>query len=1000
MKFFQKISSYISVREKINKLIKILPLIALGFFPSLSFAANLFEPTAGDISVKVLGTIFGGLLEGGGNDPMLNAIKMFNGGVLIVGGILAAYTILAGTLGTAHDGEMLGKKFSSVWIPIRYSVGTALVLPVVGGGYCVMQAIVIWLVVQGIGLADQVWITFMSNPGSTANTVTENTSKQKITDVAESAFRSAVCYRSYDKAIQESVQGSGVGATLARALEWNKLYKYSRRESPNGYVFGDEKSLVRSAGCGVVNYPKFDSATTNDAAGTDIKGNAGTYQGRLGTFDNIFQPVNISSVLAAHKKETDTLVKSMDALAARVVDKAQTLTRDEALAFYKEMQTATDVYLQNMRTAATTASSSEDGFKRIQEASKVQGWMLAGAWFTRIVQMNESIHSALNSTPTASTSRPAVDSALYADAAKFLESTDIIFDRVGNLRVMPTPSEVSNDPQGNPNKKGEKVDTKSAFAWIENVFTDTLTTGVDLYELKNDSRHPLIIAAAIGNRLENVAFILMGVMTGGAIALSVAAMGGLSAGIIGNALTVMGWFTMIPINVLIASSLMLKYFIPNLPFLIWIGCIIGWTLLVIEAVIAAPLWAIMHLHPNGDDLTGRGGNGYMLVLSLLLRPVLMIFGLIASIVISSVIGEFINKTFFEVFSNNIRLSGTAAFFSLVAGSILYLVIMTTFIRKTFGIMHQLPDQLLKWIGGGDQALGQFAGEFNAAGEKAQAVGSMIGGHIGDTMNKLAMGAARGIAKRGNELNQKANSEEGVTEGQAKLMNFFGNNVQPTAGDSKGKFRTQKGEDAYSAAMEKERSAAIDAEVGAGTSQARDELTNSSFQDRSVINESNSPSLFKNSFNEGVRQSNLIGGPEARDDYITRMRESQEGGYANYGGNATLAAQSIGQDVIKDQISMRSYGITGNQNNSGIQSFAKVMGDRGGSLNGRNAGAALNLANRMSKTVGPSAVNDIMQRAVDIGGGDKEAIKSYVNQEYESLKAQKSPNTTNVGSNQK
>ena len=98
--------------------------------PSLAFASNLFDVPAGDVSMKVLGAIFGGLLDsGGGSDPLLSGIKMFNGGCLIIGGILAAYTILAGTLNTAHDGEMLGKKFSSVWIPVRYSVGTALVLP-------------------------------------------------------------------------------------------------------------------------------------------------------------------------------------------------------------------------------------------------------------------------------------------------------------------------------------------------------------------------------------------------------------------------------------------------------------------------------------------------------------------------------------------------------------------------------------------------------------------------------------------------------------------------------------------------------------------------------------------------------------------------------------------------------------------------------------------------------------------------------------------------------
>ena len=80
-------------------------------------------------------------------DPLLGGIKVFNGGCLIIGGILAAYTILAGTLNTAHDGEMLGKKFSSVWI--QFVIRLALLWFFRSWWrLCVMQAIVMWLVIK------------------------------------------------------------------------------------------------------------------------------------------------------------------------------------------------------------------------------------------------------------------------------------------------------------------------------------------------------------------------------------------------------------------------------------------------------------------------------------------------------------------------------------------------------------------------------------------------------------------------------------------------------------------------------------------------------------------------------------------------------------------------------------------------------------------------------------------------------------------------------------
>jgi hypothetical protein len=80
--------------------------------------------------------------------------------IIRVGG---GYTIIAGTMSTAHDGELLGKKWSSIWIPIRTCIGTAAILPTMKG-FCGAQAIVVWLAIQGIGLADIVWPQFASNP--------------------------------------------------------------------------------------------------------------------------------------------------------------------------------------------------------------------------------------------------------------------------------------------------------------------------------------------------------------------------------------------------------------------------------------------------------------------------------------------------------------------------------------------------------------------------------------------------------------------------------------------------------------------------------------------------------------------------------------------------------------------------------------------------------------------------------------------------------------------
>ncbi|HHF7349141.1 TPA: type IVB secretion system protein DotA [Legionella feeleii] len=127
--------------------------------PGLSFA-----PPPSDISVVFLGNIFGvvdGVLHGTGSQIMGAMFEVFNSAVLAIGGIVITYTLLVSTMNTAHEGQMLGQKWSSIWVPLRSTLGLALLIPKTSG-YCLMQIFVMWIVVQGVGAADKVWAAALS----------------------------------------------------------------------------------------------------------------------------------------------------------------------------------------------------------------------------------------------------------------------------------------------------------------------------------------------------------------------------------------------------------------------------------------------------------------------------------------------------------------------------------------------------------------------------------------------------------------------------------------------------------------------------------------------------------------------------------------------------------------------------------------------------------------------------------------------------------------------
>lgn len=141
-------------------------ILTLLFLPVAAFAASSdvgnplnFTPPPSDISVVFLGNIFGsvdGILHGSGSQILGEMFRIFNAAVLSLGGIVFLYTTTIGVLNTAHEGQVLGQKYSTVWVPIKLTAGIGLLLPK-ASGYCYMQIFVMWVVVQGVGAADKVW---------------------------------------------------------------------------------------------------------------------------------------------------------------------------------------------------------------------------------------------------------------------------------------------------------------------------------------------------------------------------------------------------------------------------------------------------------------------------------------------------------------------------------------------------------------------------------------------------------------------------------------------------------------------------------------------------------------------------------------------------------------------------------------------------------------------------------------------------------------------------
>ena len=96
---------------------------------------------------------------------------------------------------------------------------------------------------------------------------------------------------------------------------------------------------------------------------------------------------------------------------------------------------------------------------------------------------------------------------------------------------------------------------------------------------------------------------------------------------------------------LLIPGLTIAFVLPMIPWVMWIAGIIGYLILVCEAMVAVPLWMLAHLTFEGDGLHGRGFAGYELLFNILFRPVLMIIGLFLGYFIFTCVSWLIRMSF-------------------------------------------------------------------------------------------------------------------------------------------------------------------------------------------------------------------------------------------------------------------------------------------------------------------------------------------------------------------
>ena len=263
------------------------------------------------------------------------------------------------------------------------------------------------------------------------------------------------------------------------------------------------------------------------------------------------------------------------------------------------------------------------------------------------------------------------------------------------------------------NPDGELVGDNSATGNIVIDVINAIFGTAGLFDMReNADVHPLAQLSALGKGIMNstVSQILIGFIgIGGQV------VGGLAgSNLLSQASGVASSFTFSIASIGLTAGFLLYYILPFMPFIYFFFAFIGWIKGIFEAMVGIPLWALAHIRIDGEGLPGDAAiNGYFLLLEIVIRPVLIIFGMLASITIFAASVQILNDIFDLVVTN---LAGynqaqeAAADASITDPAyyrgpvdqffytVIYAVIVYLLATSSFKLIDTIPNQILRWAG--------------------------------------------------------------------------------------------------------------------------------------------------------------------------------------------------------------------------------------------------------------------------------------------------------------
>lgn len=657
-----------------------------------------------------LNMIFGPLFDGP-NDETLISTLMFNFNVLFfsIGLVIFVYNVFIATADTANEGEVLGSRHSTIWVPVRIVIAAAALAPVHPGGYNSAQVVSAYIVKVGTASATFFW-------DQTAKLVVE----QKVpvlaadTDSADgqflqALFRMELCRAVYNYEVAKAGDDmKGISATWS-TLAGVRVLQYGLPED--------------SAACGKVSLPTETVGFRRLAETANTTGKDDLSKTVSAKFNEFLQGQQANVVVMAN-----AFSKVADELAVAVSTR-QTLPAYRNLAADMELWRGMQSELlskymgaDRINQSAQAAFNQNDDIKIITPGdSKEQklsinvtngGWSQAGFYYQLISRMSSDANSVGSMMPTTTpggaiggASNPSGSSFTALSSQYAANNTYIFGSAEGDAKkflnqITATYNGTVEWWNESVARSGIKAFTNERLAFADNGgdLANILPTSggmlesIALFAPDSSVTDPMNALVLFGIQLTAVA---------GIATAAIVLFGGMPW--IGGAATTLGTIMGPALLGLMIFGSTLAFVMPMMPSIIWVMALISFIILVIEAIFAAPLWTIAHFSMGGHGLTGsHARKGYVLLLSLLLTPTLMLFGFLAGMIVFRIAGNLLNAGLYYALTSSQSLAADSwASFAWYAGmvviGIFIIFVYLAIIELSFSLIASFPGRVFRWF---------------------------------------------------------------------------------------------------------------------------------------------------------------------------------------------------------------------------------------------------------------------------------------------------------------